>query len=197
MPKHQPLLHDHGLADIQRPQRPDHGDAARDIAFSLFVGLEAAQGTRRRQQIAEHVLRRHHMKAFAFQLRRDRLQQPVVAERAGADAGEEFGAPPVRLQFGKAGAAHAAGQHDITRTGGAQSVEHGAGRPQPDPEIDVAADAVRLRMPFEPEHEGLAADRPAGVQQPDRQITAARDDAELRKHSPRGAGRSDATLPRG
>ena len=164
------------------------------VAFEGIRSYEQASGGGAVFRLDAHVARlRDSCEAlFIPMLPNDEVIRDVVDELL-----DRNGLVDARLRHAKVDRVDSDADGRIDEEHGAQSVKHGACRPQPDPEIDVTANAIRLGMPFEPEHEGFTTDRPAGVQQPDRQITAARDDAELRKHSPRGVGRSDATLPRG
>jgi len=92
------LLDDHRLADVEHPQRPRDPFAPRDVRQRLVVGADAAKRALRRQARLQHLVGADHPKPLALQFGDDRRQQPVVAKRAIADAGEEFGGAPIGAQ---------------------------------------------------------------------------------------------------
>src|SRR5258708_30486774 len=94
-PEHEALLDDDRLSDIDRAERPRDYKAVGDIGMGLLIRYDAAEDAARRQVAGENAVDANHPEALALDLRDNRGEQPVVAERAIADAGEELCRPPV------------------------------------------------------------------------------------------------------
>ena len=182
-PEHQPLLHDRRLTDIERADRPRDLHAAPDIRRCQRVGPHAAERSFRQGGIAEEVVGPKDTEPLALQLLDDRRQEPVIAQCAIADLGEEFRGTPVGTQRGERGAAHAAGQYQLADPMRAQYVEPGRRAAETTPGMRHALDGCPVCFALQRENENLPPGRAAALDQPRRQAAIAGNDPERTGHS--------------
>ena len=116
-------------------------------------------------------------------------KQPVIAERAIADLGEEFRGTPVRAQRGERGAAHAAGQHQFADPMRAQHVEPGRRAAETAPGVRHALDGRPVGFALQRENENLPPGGAAALDQPRRQAAIAGNDPERTGHCGYATGR--------
>ena len=154
-----------------------------DIGRCQRVGPHAAERSFRQVGVAEEVVGAKDAEPLALQLLDDRRQQPVIAECAIADLGEEFGGAPVGTQRGERGAAHAAGQHQFADPMRAQYVEPGRRAAETAPGVRHALDGRPVGFALQRENEDLAPGGAAALDQPRRQAAIAGDDPERAGHS--------------
>src|SRR5712671_2829787 len=198
--EHEPLLNHDRLTDIEGADRAGDTQTVLDIAASLRIRPATAKRPLRQKIIgSQQFLGAHDPKALALQLLDDRREQPVVAEPAIADSGEELGGAPIRAQRRQGGAAHAAGQHEIGHRVGVEQIERGPCRAEPTPSMRHAGNRRLIGFAFERYHENRASGCTATLDDAARQRAISGENAEraVSRHSGLWAGRSRVSNRRG
>jgi hypothetical protein len=191
------LLHDNGLADIERAEFSRDAEPVLDIGRRLRIRPPPAERTLGRKPGNEQPVRGGNAKSLAFELVDDGRKKPIIAKRAIADAGEQLGRAPIRAQSRQAWPANSAGQHQFGNIVLAQQSETLRGGTEPAPRMRHALDRLRLGRAFKGKNEYVAADGAAGFDEAPRQAAAAGYYAEPTRHSPLWADRWRGSNRRG
>jgi len=201
-PKHQALLYDHRLTDIERADRARDPDTPGNIDHRVVTRLEPSKRAfRYRGSLVEQFMRADQMEALGLELLCERRQQAVITQHSITDLGEELRGAPIRPHRDEARTSNSAGDHQIADAVVAQQLEPLRGGAHPAPRMGHAHDRLGRGLALKRQHKYVAAPRPADFDEAARKLAAAGDNAELggsaTRHSPPSVGRSPGSNPHG
>ena len=192
--EHDTLLNDDRLAHVQRSDPARHLDTAFDVVPRQRIRLDRAVGPEIRQGIGKQVMGCENAIPFCLlKLADQRRKNAVVAGHGDARSGQELGGPGVGSKIVKRGPADGSGENDFVHVFAAQDRKRLAAGPEADPGVRCMADGGRVGLVLERDHEEGTAGLTARVDDSDRKLAAAGEDAELMRHHPAAAGRRPAT----
>jgi hypothetical protein len=172
------LLHHHGLADVERADGLGRFHAAREVDARLTVGLDAAIRAGDGKQAFHHLVRRHDLDAFGFDLADDRTQETVVAERACRGLHHHLQRAPIRTDLLQRRPPHLADEDELVRAEFAQDLLALGRGAEPAPGMRHAVERIRRGLTFQGKNEKRPSGLAAGLDHDAGQSAAAGDDGE-------------------
>ena len=178
---HMPVDHDHGLADVEGPERAEHLPPFGDVSGGSGIGRGAGNASLRHQDIGGDIPDADHPKTVLFEDAADPRQQMIVAAaKRRQDAAEDADRSPVQPDFRQRRAQQRADEDQVAAALAAEQFCRAAELPDRDPVMAEARDASRIAGAAEREQHRRDPALAQQLRHRERHGAAACDDADGR-----------------